>query len=378
MIMPMVEHEGQRVITTELLAQVYETDTDNIKHNYNNHKENFKEGIHYYRLKGDALRAFKREVNDIPLVAPHVNQLYLWTERGASRHCKILDTPKAWEQFDNLEETYFLVREQRKPIQPKPGKTESQLAAEAKRATAMILNAKNRTAERFQKLWDRANVKPEYQAMALGSLFAEDGVNLPRIALQGTKVTYDKGQIAEKLPTPRPSVRSSRNWRLTQTNRSLFPTVETATMERTFSMWRKSPTRRVQMNKDIVDYKTSEYAGKMGVAFCRGDLESAQKYTKTLLVLYRLRAREAMADYVQDTDELRALKRTLKKAGQAGIVFPLGEKRVETLEKKVKLQRERLVGYGESIVVTLDWWQSIGATLADLCNLCNRDYPNDS
>lgn len=39
------------------------------------------------------------------------------------------------------------------------------------------------------------------------------------------------------------------------------------------------------MNKDIVDYKTSEYAGKMGVAFCRGDLESAQKYTKTLLVL---------------------------------------------------------------------------------------------
>ena len=41
------------------------------------------------------------------------------------------------------------------------------------------------------------------------------------------------------------------------------------------------------MNKDIVDYKTSEYAGKMGVAFCRGDLESAQKYTKTLLVLYR-------------------------------------------------------------------------------------------
>ena len=201
MIMLMVEHEGQRVITTELLAQVYETDTDNIKHNYNNHKENFKEGIHYYRLKGDALRAFKREVNDIPLVAPNVNQLYLWTERGANRHCKILDTPKAWEQFDNLEETYFLVKEQQKAIQGKTRteKTESQLIAEAKRATAMILNAKNRTAERFQKLWDRANVRPEYQAMALGSLFAEDGVALPRIALQGAKVTYDKGTIAEKL-----------------------------------------------------------------------------------------------------------------------------------------------------------------------------------
>ena len=97
-----IEHNGVRVITTELLAQVYETDTNNIKNNFNNHKDNFREGVHYYLLKGDELRAFKREVNNIDLVAPNVNQLYLWTERGANRHCKILDTPKAWEQFDNL------------------------------------------------------------------------------------------------------------------------------------------------------------------------------------------------------------------------------------------------------------------------------------
>lgn len=196
-----IEHDGQRVITTELLAQVYETDTNNIKNNFNNHKENFKEGVHYFILKGDALRTFKREVNDIDLVAPNVNQLYLWTERGANRHCKILDTPKAWEQFDNLEETYFLVKEQRKAVQGKPraAKTESQLVAETKRANAMALNAKNRIAERFQKLWDRANVKPEYQALALGELFAEDGIKLPRIALQHAKTTYDKGAIAEKL-----------------------------------------------------------------------------------------------------------------------------------------------------------------------------------
>lgn len=36
-------------------------------------------------LKRDELRNFKREVNDIDLVAKNVNQLYLWTERGASR-----------------------------------------------------------------------------------------------------------------------------------------------------------------------------------------------------------------------------------------------------------------------------------------------------
>lgn len=133
-----IEHNGVRVITTELLAQVYETDTNNIKNNFNNHKDNFREGVHYYLLKGDELRAFKREVNNIDLVAPNVNQLYLWTERGANRHCKILDTPKAWEQFDNLEETYFMVKEQRKAAiggkTAKNGKTPEELAAADKRA----------------------------------------------------------------------------------------------------------------------------------------------------------------------------------------------------------------------------------------------------
>lgn len=42
-----IEHNGVRVITTELLAQVYETDTNNIKNNFNNHKDNFWEGVHY-------------------------------------------------------------------------------------------------------------------------------------------------------------------------------------------------------------------------------------------------------------------------------------------------------------------------------------------
>ena len=151
-----IEHNGVRVITTELLAQVYETDTNNIKNNFNNHKDNFREGVHYYLLKGDELRAFKREVNNIDLVAPNVNQLYLWTERGANRHCKILDTPKAWEQFDNLEETYFMVKEQRKAAiggkTAKSGKTPEELAAADKRATAMLLNAKNRAASFLQKL----------------------------------------------------------------------------------------------------------------------------------------------------------------------------------------------------------------------------------
>lgn len=106
-----IEFKNQRVILTEQLAKIYETDTDNIIHNFNNHKGNFKEGLHFYLLKGEELRVFKRSVNDIHVVKPNINQLYLWTERGANRHCKILDTDKAWEQFDNLEETYFRIKE---------------------------------------------------------------------------------------------------------------------------------------------------------------------------------------------------------------------------------------------------------------------------
>lgn len=105
-----LEYYNKRILTTKQLAEVYKTKENNIKNNFNNNKGRFIEGKHYYLLTGDALRSFKHEVNDIDLVADNVNQLYLWTERGASRHCKILDTDKAWEQFDNLEETYFKVK----------------------------------------------------------------------------------------------------------------------------------------------------------------------------------------------------------------------------------------------------------------------------
>ena len=124
-----VEWNGQRVITTALLAEVYETDADNVKKNFSRHKDNFVEGTHYFLLQGEDLRLFKDRVTDSPLVGKNANQLYLWTERGANRHCKILDTDKAWEQFDNLEETYFKVKEFSKEI-PKDYPSALRLAAD--------------------------------------------------------------------------------------------------------------------------------------------------------------------------------------------------------------------------------------------------------
>ncbi|MDL0292482.1 ORF6N domain-containing protein, partial [Clostridioides difficile] len=91
---------------------VYETDSRNISNNFNNNKDRFIEGKHYFLLQGDDLKNFKgihTEYENLKFAS----KMYLWTERGANRHCKILDTDKAWEQFDNLEETYFKVKQQK-------------------------------------------------------------------------------------------------------------------------------------------------------------------------------------------------------------------------------------------------------------------------
>ena len=105
-----IEYEGIRVLTAQQLADVYETSTDNIKMNFKRNKDRFVEGRDYYLLKGDELKEFKNSVTDSYLVDKRTPQLYLWTERGANRHSKILDTDKAWQQFDVLEETYFKVK----------------------------------------------------------------------------------------------------------------------------------------------------------------------------------------------------------------------------------------------------------------------------
>ncbi|GAA0083175.1 ORF6N domain-containing protein [Clostridium sp. CTA-6] len=108
-----IEIKGQRVLTTEQLGEVYEVEEVRIRQGFSRNQDKFQEGKHYFKLQGEELKQFKREyLKDTSL---KLNSLMLWTERGANRHCKILDTDKAWEQFDNLEETYFRVKEKNLP-----------------------------------------------------------------------------------------------------------------------------------------------------------------------------------------------------------------------------------------------------------------------
>lgn len=106
-----VTYKNTPVITTELLAKLYGTDTNNIKVNYTRNADRFICGKHYFKLEGAALREFKDKVTQSNLVASRAKHLILWTERGAARHAKMLETDQAWEVFEKLEDCYFSQKE---------------------------------------------------------------------------------------------------------------------------------------------------------------------------------------------------------------------------------------------------------------------------
>ncbi|EHD2125385.1 ORF6N domain-containing protein [Salmonella enterica] len=104
-----ITHNQIPVITTELLAQLYGTETNNIKVNFSRNSDRFVCGKHYFKIEGDELRAMKHEVtqSNSVKIARNVRSLILWTERGAARHAKMLETDQAWEVFEKLEDCYF-------------------------------------------------------------------------------------------------------------------------------------------------------------------------------------------------------------------------------------------------------------------------------
>lgn len=89
-------NNNERVLTTKQLAEVYETKEVRIQQALQRNESRFIEGKHYYLLKGDVLKDFKANyLNDSNLINKFSPSLILWTEKGANRMCKILDTEKA-------------------------------------------------------------------------------------------------------------------------------------------------------------------------------------------------------------------------------------------------------------------------------------------
>lgn len=102
-----IEWKGVRVVTTETLAAGYGSDVKSIQMNLANHKARFIEGEHYFKLEGDELRQLKNCPNSIGSVNKHARNLILWTEKGAARMSKIVDSDEAWSFFEKMEDAYF-------------------------------------------------------------------------------------------------------------------------------------------------------------------------------------------------------------------------------------------------------------------------------
>ncbi|EFG6539042.1 ORF6N domain-containing protein [Escherichia coli] len=127
-----ITHNQIPVITTELLAQLYGAEVKNIQNNYARNAERFIEGKHFFKVAGDALKNLRVALNYSQnlqpslrglQISPKARSLILWTERGAARHAKMLETDQAWEVFEKLEDCYFsqgktAPTEQQPQIQP--------------------------------------------------------------------------------------------------------------------------------------------------------------------------------------------------------------------------------------------------------------------
>ncbi|MDC9821962.1 ORF6N domain-containing protein [Pectobacterium polonicum] len=115
-----VTHNNIPVITSELLAQLYGTETIRIQQNHRRNQSRFVCGKHYFKLEGDELQVFKNRLSFSESVGKRARSLILWTERGAARHAKMLETDQAWDVFEKLEDCYF--NPQAKAVQPLPQK----------------------------------------------------------------------------------------------------------------------------------------------------------------------------------------------------------------------------------------------------------------
>lgn len=109
-MLPVIEWRSVRVVTTETLAKGYGTKETNIRTNLDANRERFLEGVHIFTVTGDEL-ANLRVSNPDAQISNKARSLTLWTEKGAARMSKVVDTDEAWDFFERMEAAYFHPRQ---------------------------------------------------------------------------------------------------------------------------------------------------------------------------------------------------------------------------------------------------------------------------
>ncbi|NYY27071.1 P22AR C-terminal domain-containing protein [Escherichia coli] len=154
-----ITHNQIPVITTELLAQLYGAEVKNIQNNYARNAERFIEGKHFFKVAGDALKNLRVALNYSQnlqpslrglQISPKARSLILWTERGAARHAKMLETDQAWEVFEKLEDCYFSQCEKNTGKQEK---STNKLSAKEANSLVWLWDYANRSQALFRELY---------------------------------------------------------------------------------------------------------------------------------------------------------------------------------------------------------------------------------
>ncbi|EII7652400.1 ORF6N domain-containing protein [Escherichia coli] len=110
-----ITHNQIPVITTELLAHLYGADVNSIQQNHKRNSVRFIEGKHFFKVMGEELKNLRLTVSQLQ-ISPKTRSLILWTERGAARHAKMLETDQAWDVFEKLEDCYFSQKDPSTPV----------------------------------------------------------------------------------------------------------------------------------------------------------------------------------------------------------------------------------------------------------------------
>ncbi len=146
-----ITHNQIPVITTELLAQLYDTEILNIQVNFTRNKERFVEGKHFFKAVGEELKNLRLTLSKSQNpISPKIRSLILWTERGAARHAKMLETDQAWEVFEKLEDCYF---SQCKKNTGKQEKSTNELSAKEANSLVWLWDYANRSQALFRELY---------------------------------------------------------------------------------------------------------------------------------------------------------------------------------------------------------------------------------
>jgi len=161
--LPLMIYKDQPVATTEMLAQFYGTEPRNLRRNFDYQKARFELGKHYITLEGQELKGFTScATNTGSPFAPSkfATRVNLWTERGAARHAKMLETDQAWDVWEAMEDAYFRRGSSEIPpmlgVQPTETQTPEHYAAESARLYAELERLKQIPIAVMPDVWEQS------------------------------------------------------------------------------------------------------------------------------------------------------------------------------------------------------------------------------